>query len=210
MDFTKKWQESPSIHGWDELPRDKPAWQNPKFRVCSNAGGFITKRHVHVSLQKTAIFKNGNSFKPGQCGTQKTSSQNKKPVKSFKFRQYPTKTQEERLDSSIEACRRIYNEFVSESRLAYKEGYGIKPDEMQRMIPAMIPEGTPLYSKAAQTVWNQFMNNIRVLHSLSRKGRRDRSPAIQAKVKVQERQLQPSRGGGEASVRPFHCSMERA
>ena len=123
-------------------------------------------------MQKTAIFKNGNSFKPGQCGTQKTSSKNKKPVRCFRFRLYPTKTQEERLDSSIEACRRIYNEFVSESRLAYKEGYGIKPDEMQRMIPAMIPEGTPLYSKAAQTVWNQFMNNIRVLHSLSSKGKK--------------------------------------
>ena len=55
---------------------------------------------------------------------------------------------------------------------AYREGYDVKPDEMQRMIPAMIPEGTPLYSKAAQTVWNQFMNNVHVLHSLSRKGKK--------------------------------------
>ena len=93
-------------------------------------------------------------------------------MKCFRFRLYPTKAQEERLDSAINACRRIYNEFVSESRLAYKEGYRIQSDEMQRMIPAMIPEETPLYSKAAQTVWNQFINNTHVLHALSRKGKK--------------------------------------
>ena len=89
-------------------------------------------------------------------------------MKSFKFRLYPTKTQDARLDESLEACRRLYNDFVHESRLAYKEGYKMKFDEMQRMIPAMVPDGTPLYSKAAQMVLWQFYSNIKVLSSVSR------------------------------------------
>ncbi len=93
-------------------------------------------------------------------------------MKSFKFRLYPTKTQQARLDESLEACRRLYNDFVYESCLAYKEGHKMKFDEMQRMIPAMVPKNTPLYSKAAQMVLWQFYNNIKVLSSASKKGKK--------------------------------------
>ena len=41
-------------------------------------------------------------------------------MKSFKFRLHPTKAQQAKLDDSINACRLMYNEFVSESRLAYR------------------------------------------------------------------------------------------
>ena len=34
----------------------------------------------------------------------------------------------------------LYNEFVAESRLAYREGYKVAFDELQRMIPAMVPK----------------------------------------------------------------------
>ncbi len=34
-------------------------------------------------------------------------------MKDFKFRLYPTKTQEARLDHSINACRMLYNEFIA-------------------------------------------------------------------------------------------------
>ncbi len=34
-------------------------------------------------------------------------------MKSFKFRLYPTKTQESKLDNSINACRMLYNEFIA-------------------------------------------------------------------------------------------------
>ena len=125
--------------------------------------------------KKTIISKNDNRSghdAPSRKTKKANKRKNKKPVRSFKFRLYPTKTQEERLELSIDACRQIYNDFVHESRLACREGYGIGPDEMQRMIPAMIPEGVPLYGKAAQTVWNQFVNNVRVLHSMSRKGKK--------------------------------------
>ena len=61
-------------------------------------------------------------------------------VSSYKFRLYPTKTQEDRLEDAIESCRILYNDFIFELRLAYKEGYKLTFDELQRMIPYMIPK----------------------------------------------------------------------
>lgn len=92
-------------------------------------------------------------------------------VSSYKLRLYPTKTQENRLENTIESCRILYNDFIFESRLAYKEGYKINFDELQRMIPYMIPKDK-VYSKAAQMVLWQFYNNLKTLSSLSKKGKR--------------------------------------
>jgi len=92
-------------------------------------------------------------------------------ITSYKFRLYPTKTQEARLDDTIETCRILYNDFVFESRLAYREGYKLKPDELQRMIPYMIPK-EKIYSKVAQVVLWQFYNNLKVLLALAKKGKR--------------------------------------
>ena len=94
---------------------------------------------------------------------------------TYKFRIYPTKMQEDRLNISINVCRLIYNELIAESRLDYKEGYKVNIDELQRMIPLMIPlmipEETPLYSKAGQMVLQQFYNNISVLSAKAKKGK---------------------------------------
>ncbi|MDF2422049.1 MAG: transposase [Nitrosopumilus sp.] len=90
---------------------------------------------------------------------------------SYKFRLYPTKTQELRLTDAIDSCRILYNDFIFESHLAYKEGYKINFDELQRMIPYMIPKDK-VYSKAAQMVLWQFYNNLKILSSLSKKGKR--------------------------------------
>ena len=90
---------------------------------------------------------------------------------TYKFRIYSTKMQEDRLNISINVCRLIYNELIAESRLAYKEGYKVNIDELQRMIPLMIPEETPLYSKAGQMVLQQFYNNISVLSAKAKKGK---------------------------------------
>ena len=89
---------------------------------------------------------------------------------SYKFRLYPTKTQESRLDDAIDSCRMLYNDFIFESRLAYKEGYKLNFDELQRMIPYMIPKDK-VYSKTAQMVLWQFYNNLKTLSSLSKKGK---------------------------------------
>ena len=88
---------------------------------------------------------------------------------SYKFRLYPTKTQELRLTNAIDSCRILYNDFIFESHLAYKEGYKINFDELQRMIPYMIPKDK-VYSKVAQMVLWQFYNNLKILSSLSKKG----------------------------------------
>jgi putative transposase len=90
---------------------------------------------------------------------------------SYKLRLYPTKTQESRLNDAIDSCRILYNDFIFESRLAYKEGYKLNFDELQRMIPYMIPKDK-VYSKAAQMVLWQFYNNLKVLSSLFKKGKR--------------------------------------
>lgn len=92
-------------------------------------------------------------------------------VSSYKLRLYPTKTQESRLDDAIDSCRMLYNDFIFESRLAYKEGYKLNFDELQRMIPHMIPKDK-VYSKAAQMVLWQFYNNLKTLSSLSKKDKR--------------------------------------
>ena len=89
---------------------------------------------------------------------------------SYKIRLYPTKTQENRLEDALESCRILYNDFIFESRLAYKEGYKIKFDELQRMIPYMIPKDK-VYSKVAQMVLWQFYNNLKTLSALSKKGK---------------------------------------
>src|SRR3989344_740084 len=89
---------------------------------------------------------------------------------SYKFRLYPTKTQESRLDDAIDSCRTLYNDFIFESRLAYKEGYKLNFDELQRMIPYMIPKDK-VYSKTAQMVLWQFYNNLKTLYSIAKNGR---------------------------------------
>ena len=91
-------------------------------------------------------------------------------MKSYRFRLYPTKTQEDRLDNAIESCRTLYNDFIFESRLAYKEGYKLNFNELQRMIPTMIPKDK-VYSKVAQMVLWQYYNNLKLLSSISKKGR---------------------------------------
>ena len=92
-------------------------------------------------------------------------------VSSYKLRLHPTKMQENRLEDAIEICKILYNNFIFESHLAYKEGYKIKFDELQRMIPAMIPKDK-IYSKVAQRVLWQFYNNLKTLSTLAKKRRR--------------------------------------
>lgn len=96
-------------------------------------------------------------------------------VNTYKFRLYPTKTQEHRLEQSLDTCRNLYNWFVFESRLTYKEGYKMKFDEMQRIVPAILSDKKEMiYSKVAQMVLWQFYNNLSVLKALAQQGRSGR------------------------------------
>jgi putative transposase len=89
----------------------------------------------------------------------------------YQYRLYPTKVQEARLNDTIEICRQIYNNLIFESHLAYKEGYKIKFDELQRTIPTMVPRGK-IYSKVAQVVLWQFYNNLKAISALRKMDKR--------------------------------------
>ncbi len=90
-------------------------------------------------------------------------------VTSYTFRIYPTPKQEQKLSESIDVCRDLYNKFIFESRLAYKEGYKLKFDELQRIIPELLQKDKPIYSKVAQMVLWQFYNNLSILSSQTKK-----------------------------------------
>lgn len=77
--------------------------------------------------------------------------------------------QEERLLETLETCRNLYNHFLFESRLSYKEGYKINHYEMSAIIP-MLTKGKEIYSKVTQPVIDQFYRNISVLNALNKKG----------------------------------------
>ena len=67
--------------------------------------------------------------------------------------------QEKRLLETLDTCRNLYNHFLFESRLSYREGYKINHYEMSAIIP-MLTKGKEIYSKVTQPVMNQFYRNI--------------------------------------------------
>jgi len=77
--------------------------------------------------------------------------------------------QEKRLLETLGTCRNLYNHFLFESRLSYKEGYKINHYEMSAIIP-MLTKGKEIYSKVTQPVIDQFYRNISVLNALNKKG----------------------------------------
>lgn len=90
-------------------------------------------------------------------------------ITSYRFRLCPTTSQENRMNETLGICRDLYNHFVYESRLAYREGYKLQFDELQRIIPTLT-EGKEIHSKTAQIIIRQFYNNLTVLKSLRNKG----------------------------------------
>jgi putative transposase len=76
--------------------------------------------------------------------------------------------QEKRLLETLDTCRNLYNHFLFESRLSYKEGYKINHYEMSAIIP-MLTKGKEIYSKVTQPVIDQFYRNISVLNALKKK-----------------------------------------
>ena len=89
---------------------------------------------------------------------------------SIRCRLYPTMMQEKRLLETLDTCRNLYNHFLFESRLSYKEGYKINHYELSAIIP-MLPKGKEeISSKVTQPVIDQFYRNVSVLNALKKKG----------------------------------------
>jgi len=94
---------------------------------------------------------------------------------SYKFRIYPSKTVQERLNEQIELCRWLYNRLLWECNKAREEGRKLTKREAQAMIIKLKEENSELkrvYSKVLQMVNHQLFSNMKILSGLKKKGRK--------------------------------------
>jgi len=94
---------------------------------------------------------------------------------SYKFRIYPSRTTETRLNEQLELCRRLYNKLLEEVNKARKEGRKINWKYTQALIVKLKqerPELKNVYSKVLQMVNYQLWSNIKALNELRGKGKK--------------------------------------
>ena len=89
---------------------------------------------------------------------------------SYKFRMYPSKTLEAKLQEQLELCRWLYNKLLEEVNKAKKEGRKINWKDTQALI--VKPELRKVYSKVLQMVNYQLWLNIKALNELKKKGKK--------------------------------------
>jgi len=96
-------------------------------------------------------------------------------VVSYKFRIYPNKEVERKLDEHLEISRLLYNRLLEEINNARKDGRKITQKDTQALIVRLKEENPELknvYSKVLQMVNYQLWNNIRVLSGLKSNGKK--------------------------------------
>ena len=96
-------------------------------------------------------------------------------LRSHKFRLYPNKEHERRLEEQLEISRWLYNRLLEEIEKARKEGRKITQKDTQALIVKLKEEYTELkkvYSKVLQMVNHQLWSNIRALSALKKNGRK--------------------------------------
>jgi len=95
---------------------------------------------------------------------------------SYKFRIYPSKTVESKLNEQLELCHWLYNRLLEEVNRARKEGRKITKNDTQALIVKLKQEEKPdlnkVYSKVLQMVNYQLWSNIKALNELRKKGRK--------------------------------------
>jgi len=94
---------------------------------------------------------------------------------SYRFRIYPSKTAQAKLQEHLELCRWLYNRLLEEVNGARKEGREVKQTDTQALIVRLKDENPKLskvYSKVLQLVNYQLWSNIRALYKLRRNGRK--------------------------------------
>ena len=94
-----------------------------------------------------------------------------KKMKTYKFRLYPNKEQREKLEFSLDMCRRMYNNLLSEIQ---REAVFTKNEISSLIVDYKIvePEFKKVYSKALQPVVDKLFDNLRVLSKLKQNGRK--------------------------------------
>ena len=90
---------------------------------------------------------------------------------TYEYRLYPAKKQEEKLQQTLDKCRRVYNFCLSELNAQDV------PDKCMvsaRIVDLKIcePELREVYSKALQLECDKLFSNLRALSALKKKGRR--------------------------------------
>ncbi len=94
---------------------------------------------------------------------------------SYKFRIYPSKTAQAKLNEQLELCRWLYNKLLEEVNKARKEGRKITRKDTQALIVKLKqekPELKSVYSKVLQMVNYQLWSNIRALNELRKNGKK--------------------------------------
>ena len=94
---------------------------------------------------------------------------------SYKFRIYPSKTIEARLNEQLELCRWLYNKLLEEVNKAGKESRKITRKDTQALIVKLKqekPELRNVYSKVLQMVNYQLWANIKALSQLKKNGKK--------------------------------------
>ena len=94
---------------------------------------------------------------------------------SYRFRIYPSKTIEARLNEQLELCRWLYNKLLEEVNKAGKESRKITRKDTQALIVKLKqekPELRNVYSKVLQMVNYQLWANIKALSQLKKNGKK--------------------------------------
>ena len=95
---------------------------------------------------------------------------------SYKFRIYPSKTIQQKLNVQIELCKWLYNRLLSELNKAKDECRKLKPKDTQALIVKLKQEENPelnkVYAKVLQMVNYQLWSNIKALAKLKQNGKK--------------------------------------
>ena len=94
---------------------------------------------------------------------------------SYKFRIYPPKIVEAKLNEQLEICRWLYNRLLEEVNKARKEGRKITWKDTQALIVKLKqekPELKKVYSKVLQMVNYLLWSNIKALSELKKRGKK--------------------------------------
>jgi len=94
---------------------------------------------------------------------------------SYKYRIYPNKATEQKLNEALDTCRWLYNRLLQEMNEAKERGITLGKLDTQNMIPTLKLENPDLqkvYSKALQMVNYTLWSNIKALSAFKKNGRK--------------------------------------
>lgn len=94
---------------------------------------------------------------------------------SYKYRLYPDKEAERKLDGTLDTCRWLYNRLLEEISKSKENGIKLRMYDTQKMIPSLRAEKSELgdvHSKVLQMVNYTLWSNVKSLVALKKNGRK--------------------------------------